>query len=278
MKNGAILTKKAIFADIISRKMEREKLILVVNDDGYNAPGIEALIEVAAKFGHVVAVAPKEPQSGMSQAITTYSPLYLETIYKYPEAELYSLNGTPVDCVKFATDHLLLSQKVDLVVSGINHGSNAAINVLYSGTMGAAIEGALSAAPSIGFSHLSHSRNIDFTASKIYAEKVIRAVLDAGPQEFMCLNVNIPDLPAEEIKGMKVVRQNSGYWMEEFYARKDPRGREYFWLTGDFINHEPNAVDTDLAVLNDGYVSVVPIQVDMTAYSQMKSVSDILRE
>ncbi len=256
--------------------MKKDRLILVVNDDGYNAPGIEALIEVASKFGHVVCVAPKTPQSGTSQSITSYSPLYLDTIYKRDRVELYALNGTPVDCVKFATDHLLLSRKVDLVLSGINHGSNAAINVLYSGTMGAAIEGALSAAPAIGFSHMSHEHDLDFTAAKYYAEKIIAAVVESEPQGVFCLNVNVPDLPLEQIKGMRVVRQNRGYWMEEFFARRDPRGREYYWLTGEFINHEPEATDTDLSAIAAGYVSVVPLQVDMTDYTKMGSTATML--
>ncbi len=256
--------------------MNKERLILVVNDDGYNAPGIEALIEVASEFGRVVGVAPKTPQSGASQSITSYSPLYLDTIYKYPEAELYALNGTPVDCIKFATDHLLLSQKVDLVVSGINHGSNASVNVLYSGTMGAAIEGALSAAPAIGFSHMSHAHDIDFTASKHFAREIISSVLAAQVEGLFCLNVNIPDLPLEQIKGIKVARQNRGYWMEEFYARQDPRGRDYYWLTGEYINHEPNATDTDLAAIAEGYVSVVPLQVDMTDYTKLSSTAKML--
>lgn len=256
--------------------MKKERLILVANDDGFDAPGIEALIEVAAKFGRVVCVAPKDPQSGKSQSITTYSPLYLDTIYKRDNVELYALNGTPVDCVKFATDHLLLGERVDLILSGINHGSNAAINVLYSGTMGAAIEGALYSAPAIGFSHMSHSHDIDFTAAKHFAEQIIRSVVESEPRGFMCLNVNIPDLPLEQIKGIKVARQNNGYWMEEFYARRDPRNREYYWLTGTFINHEPDATDTDLAVIAQGYVAVVPIQVDMTDYTKMQSTATML--
>lgn len=253
--------------------MQNEKLILVTNDDGYDAPGITALIEVASKFGHVVAVAPKEPQSGKSQAITTYSPLYLDTIYKNDNIELYALNGTPVDCVKFAIDHLLLARKIDLIVSGINHGSNAAINVLYSGTMGAAIEGSMYAAPSIGFSNINHSHNISLEASKYYAERIIKGVIESGAGVNTCLNVNIPDLPLDQIKGIKVARQNRGHWLEEFYARKDPRGREYYWLTGDFVNHEPGATDTDLAAIDEGYVAVVPIQVDMTAYEQMSATN-----
>ncbi len=257
--------------------MQNEKLILVTNDDGYDAPGITALIEVASKFGHVVAVAPKEPQSGKSQSITTYYPLYLDTIYKRDDAELYALNGTPVDCVKFALDHLLHSRKVDLILSGINHGSNTAINVLYSGTMGAAIEGSMYAAAAIGFSHINHSHRTDLEASKYYMERIIRDVLEADPGISTCLNVNIPDLPLDQIKGIKVVRQNRGHWQEEFKVNKDPRGREYFWLTGEFINHEPDASDTDLAAIAEGYISVVPTQVDMTAYNRLAQTEKILK-
>ncbi len=251
--------------------MESKKdiTILISNDDGYNAPGITALIEVASKFGHVVAVAPKEPQSGKSHSITTYSPLYVDTIYKREGVELYALNGTPVDCIKFATDHLLLGRKIDLVLSGINHGSNAAINVLYSGTMGAAIEGSFYGVPSIGFSHLSHSEESDLTASLYYVEQIIAKVLEVRPATPYCLNVNIPDLPLDKIRGVRSVRQNRGHWIEEFFGRRDPRDKEYFWLSGEFVNHEPEATDTDIAVLDAGYVSIVPIQVDMTDYNTL---------
>ncbi len=251
-------------------------LILISNDDSYAAPGIEALIEVASEFGQVVAVAPKEPQSGKSHSITTLTPLVLETIYKREDAELYALNGTPVDCVKFATDYLLKDRKIDLVVSGINHGSNAGINVLYSGTMGAAVEGSFYAAPSIGFSHISHDEAADLEAAKHFTRKIIGSVLAAKVEGALCLNVNIPDLPLDQIKGMRVVRQNMGYWREEFYPHLDPRGREYFWLTGSFVNTEPEATDTDLAALDEGYVSIVPVQVDMTDYTKIDSTANIL--
>ncbi|MFR9620658.1 MAG: 5'/3'-nucleotidase SurE [Rikenellaceae bacterium] len=253
-----------------------DRLILVTNDDAYDAPGITALIEIAARYGRVVAVAPKEPQSGKSQAITTTTPLMLTEIYKRDNVEVYALNGTPVDCVKFATDHLLLGQKIDLVVSGINHGSNAAINVLYSGTMGAAIESSMYVAPSIGFSHISHSSKSDLTAARHYTELIINNVIDAQPKGHTCWNVNFPDLPLEQIKGIKVVRQNRGYWLEKFFERQDPRGNDYYWLTGDFVNTEPEATDTDIAALEAGYVSIVPIQVDMTAYDKMAGVEQIV--
>ncbi|MFI3303905.1 MAG: 5'/3'-nucleotidase SurE [Rikenellaceae bacterium] len=256
--------------------MSRERVVLVTNDDGYSAPGIAALVEVASKFGRVVVVAPKEPQSGKSHSITSYAPLYLDTISKRDNVEIYALNGTPVDCVKFATDHLLLGVEIDLILSGINHGSNAAINILYSGTMGAAIEGSFYNAPAIGFSHLGNTEDSDLTASKYYAEKIIERVISAAPQCPYCLNVNIPDLPLSEIKGVKTARQNRGYWVEEFFGRRDPRDREYFWLSGAFINHEPEANDTDIAALNSGYVAVVPVQVDMTNYAQMQSTAEML--
>ncbi len=251
--------------------MNNERLILISNDDGFDAKGIAALIEVAAKFGRVVAVAPRTAQSGMSQAITMYSPLYPERIATTLPAELYSLNGTPVDCMKFALDHLLRDQSVDLILSGINHGSNAAVNVLYSGTMGAAIEGSFYA-PAIGFSLLDHSADADFEASKIFVERIIESVIKADVKPHFCLNVNIPALPADQIKGIKCCRQNRGYWREEFFERQDPRGKNYFWLTGAFVNHEPEAIDTDEYALAEGYVSVVPIQVDMTDYGQLDKI------
>ncbi len=247
------------------------KLILISNDDGYDAKGIAALVEVASKFGRVVVVAPKTAQSGMSQAITMYSPLYPERIESDLPAEIYSLNGTPVDCVKYALDHLLRDQSIDLMLSGINHGSNAAINVLYSGTMGAAIEGSFYA-PSIGFSLLDHSSNADFTHAKPFVERIIRSVLESKVAPHFCLNVNIP--AGDAIKGIKCCRQNRGYWREEFFERLDPRGKKYYWLTGEFVNYEPEATDTDEYALADGYISVVPIQVDMTDYERLNQIKE----
>ncbi len=251
--------------------MEKERLILIGNDDGYFAKGLAALIEVAAKFGRVVVVAPKTHQSGMSQAITMYAPLYPERIESPLPAEIYALNGTPVDCIKFGLDHLLRDQEVDLILSGVNHGSNAAVNVLYSGTMGAAIEGSFYA-PSIGFSLLDHSADADFEPCKPFIEKIIAATLESEIKSNFCLNVNIPALPADQIKGIKCCRQNRGYWREEFFERRDPRDKSYFWLTGAFVNYEPEATDTDEYALAEGYVSVVPVQVDMTCYKTLERV------
>ena len=257
--------------------MSNEKLIFLTNDDSYRSKGFAAAIEVARQFGRVIAIAPDAPQSGMSQAITIYNPLYLRKVRDEENVTVYSLNGTPVDCVKMAFDHLFRDEKVDLVISGINHGSNAAVNVLYSGTMGAAIEAAFYNIPSIGLSLTDHDLDADFEGAVRYGTHVVKAVLenDSLPRP-LCLNVNIPDIPCNEIKGIRLSRQTRGYWREEFYQRTDPHGREYFWLTGAFSNAEPNAEDTDEWALANGYVSVVPVQVDLTAYSQMEHLKNIL--
>ncbi|MBO5892840.1 MAG: 5'/3'-nucleotidase SurE [Alistipes sp.] len=260
--------------------MSRERLIFVTNDDGYAAKGFAAAIEVAREFGHVVAVAPAAPQSGRSQAITMYDPIFLELRHAEDGLEIYSFSGTPVDCVKFAFDHLLKDSRVDLVISGINHGSNSAINVLYSGTMGAAIEGSFYGCPSVGLSLTDHDPNADFGAAKEYARSIIASVL-AEPDNSgqpLCLNVNVPNIEREQIRGVRVCRQCRGIWREEFYRHEDPRGKPYFWLTGSYTNYEPEALDTDEWALNNGYVAVVPVQIDMTSYSQMSYLERILKE
>lgn len=256
--------------------MKDERLIFVTNDDGYASKGFQAAIEVARRFGRVVAIAPEMPQSGMSQAITIYNPLYLKKVRSEEGVEVYSLSGTPVDCIKMAFDHILRDRKVDLVISGINHGSNSAVNVLYSGTMGAAIEGSFYGCPSVGLSLTSHDADADFTASVYYGTKVIESVLDAGLPLPLCLNVNVPVGAVEEIRGVRVCRQTRGSWRETFFCRRDPHDREYFWLTGDFYNSEPDAEDTDEWALDHGYVSVVPVQVDLTDYSRMDALKKLI--
>uniref|UniRef100_UPI00405685DD 5'/3'-nucleotidase SurE n=1 Tax=Alistipes sp. TaxID=1872444 RepID=UPI00405685DD len=257
--------------------MEKERVIFLTNDDSYRSKGFAAAIEIARQFGRVIAVAPDTSQSGMSQAITIYNPLYLRKVREEEGVTVYSLNGTPVDCVKIAFDHLLRDKKIDLTISGINHGSNAAVSVLYSGTMGAAIESAFYNIPSIGLSLTDHDLDADFEGAVKYGTQVVEAVL--GNEELprsLCLNVNVPNIPCEEIKGIRVSRQTRGYWREEFYKRTDPHGRDYFWLTGAFANAEPQAEDTDEWALANGYVSVVPVQVDLTAYNQLEQLERIL--
>ncbi|WP_300799359.1 5'/3'-nucleotidase SurE [uncultured Alistipes sp.] len=255
------------------------RLILVTNDDGYDSKGLAAAVEVARTFGRVVVVAPETVQSGMSQAITMYNPLYLRRIREEEALSVYAFSGTPVDCVKMAFDYLLRDERVDLVISGVNHGSNSAANVLYSGTMGAAIEGSFYGCPAVGLSLDDHSADADFTAAVEYGRRIVGEVLAAPELTLpLCLNVNVPALPAAEIRGIRTCRQNRGFWREEFFRREDPRGREYFWLTGAFVNGEPEAEDTDGWALSHGYVSVVPVQADMTDYRQLEQLRDLLRD
>lgn len=252
------------------------RLIFLTNDDGVGARGLARLIEVVRPFGHVIVVAPESAQSGMSHAITMNNPLYLRRVRQEEGLEVYACSGTPVDCVKMALDHLLKDRKLDLICSGINHGSNAAINVLYSGTMGAAIEGGFYDVPSIGFSLDDHSLEADFDAAAMVAAQVVEAILNGQPATPLCLNVNVPVARPEDIRGIRVCRQCRGHWREEFFCRKNPLGRDYFWLTGAFQNAEPDATDTDEWALAHGYASVVPIQVDLTNHAQIAPLGAIL--
>jgi 5'-nucleotidase len=254
--------------------MAQKPLILVTNDDGIHAPGIRALVEVAKKFGDVFVVAPDKPQSGMGHAITINSTLRVEQLHIYQGAENWSCSGTPVDCVKMAVNKLL-PRKPDLCISGINHGANHSINIIYSGTMSAAMEGAIEGIPSIGFSLLDYSVEADFSAAKVYAEKVIAWVLENQLDKGVCLNVNVPRLPLSEIKGIKICRQSAGTWNEELDERTDPSGRKYYWLTGRFENFEPQSTDTDVWALDNGYVSVVPSQIDLTAHKMIQKLNGL---
>lgn len=254
-----------------------ERLILVTNDDGYASKGFAAAVGVARRFGRVVAVAPETTQSGMSQAITMHSPLYLRRIRQQEGLEVYAFSGTPVDCVKMAFDYLLRDERVDMVISGINHGSNSAVNVLYSGTMGAAIEGSFYGCPAVGLSLADHAEDADFEAAALYGGRIVRSLLEESVPMPLCLNVNVPAGRPDEIRGIRLCRQNRGFWREEFFRREDPRGREYFWLTGEFVNGEPEAEDTDEWALAHGYVSVVPVQVDLTDYRQLERLRGKLK-
>jgi len=252
----------------------KEHLILVTNDDGITAPGIRALIEVMNKLGKVVVVAPDSVQSGMGHAVTIHSTLYLDEIKidDGPQTE-YKSNGTPVDCVKLAISEVL-ERKPDLIVSGINHGANSSINVIYSGTMSAAVEGGIEGIPSIGFSLLDYHWDADLTAPKHYAEIIARKVLQTGLPKGVVLNVNIPKLPLQDIKGIKVGRQAHAKWVEAFDKRTNPHGREYYWLTGGFKNFD-QGTDTDIYALENGYVSIVPVQYDMTAHTWIDNLKNL---
>jgi len=239
-------------------------LILVTNDDGITAPGIKALVEAMKTIGEVVVVAPDSPQSGMGHAITINKPLRLQQIELFEGVKSFSCSGTPVDCVKLANNKVL-DRKPDLCVSGINHGSNSSINIIYSGTMSAAVEASLEQIPSIGFSLLDYAIEADFSAAKEYAITIAKQVLENGIPKSSLLNVNIPKLPFELIKGMRICRQAVAKWEEEYIERIDPFGKKYYWLTGKFVNYD-HGEDTDEWSLANGYVSVVPVQHDLTAH------------
>lgn len=246
--------------------MNDKPLILITNDDGYSAPGIRALINAAKGLGEIVVVAPDKPQSGMGHAITVSATLHINEI-EVEGVKGHSCSGTPVDCVKMATDKIL-RRKPDLILSGINHGSNSSINVIYSGTMSAALEGAIENIPAIGFSLCDHSIDADFIASIQIARKIITQVLELGVPDKCCLNVNIPAVEFDLIEGIKICRQANAVWQEEFDERTDPSGRKYYWLTGKFINNDIGN-DTDEWALKHNFVSVVPVQCDFTDYKSM---------
>jgi 5'-nucleotidase len=254
--------------------MPKKPLILVTNDDGIYAPGITYLVKIASQFGKVVVVAPDKPQSGMGHAITINATLRLQATKYHGIEKEFACTGTPVDCVKMAINHIL-KQKPDLILSGINHGSNSSINVIYSGTMSAAIEGALEGATSIGFSLCDYSDEANFTHASKHVKNLIKQCLKNKLPNGVCLNVNIPKLNAKQIKGVKVVRQAKANWVEKFDERKDPYGRDYFWLTGAFENFEKNATDTDEWALANGYISVVPIMADLTAHNEIKNLNHL---
>lgn len=251
----------------------QQPLILVTNDDGITASGIRALVEVSSRIGEVVVVAPDSPQSGMGHAITISGPIRLHPVDVFDGIEAYECSGTPVDCVKLAKNVVLKDRSPDICVSGINHGSNASINIIYSGTLSAAMEASLEGIPSIGFSLLDYSHEADFNPGKYYVEQLIRFVLEHGLQEGSLLNVNIPNLPENELKGIKVCRQADARWVEEFVEAKDPRGQNYYWLTGRFVNDD-HEEDTDIWALQNGYLSVVPSMHDLTDYRSLKILKD----
>ncbi len=239
-------------------------VILVTNDDGISAPGIRNLVEAVRDLGKIVVVAPDKPQSGMGHAITIGSPLRLHPVNDFGDIEAYGCSGTPVDCVKLAVDKIL-HRKPDLCISGINHGANHSINVIYSGTMSAAVEAAIESIPSIGFSLLDYSIDADFTASRKFARIIVELTLKNQLDKHQVLNVNIPALPVNLIKGIKICRQAYAKYEEDFLERNDPHGRKYYWLTGEFVNMDKGK-DTDVWALDNGYVSLVPVQFDMTNY------------
>ncbi|MEC4049217.1 5'/3'-nucleotidase SurE [Flavobacterium sp. SUN046] len=252
--------------------MTKKPLILVTNDDGINAPGIRTLIAVMAEIGEVVVVAPDSPQSAMGHAITINNTLHINKVSKEGAAITeYSCSGTPVDCVKIAVNEIM-KRKPDLCVSGINHGSNSSINVIYSGTMSAAVEAGIEGIPAIGFSLLDYNWNANFEEIKSFVKKIATEVLSNQLPEGVILNVNFPKLSAEEIKGVKICRQAKALWEERFDKRQTPMGRDYYWLTGTFVNLDKGE-DTDEWALANGYISIVPVQFDLTAHHAIQNLN-----
>ena len=246
---------------------DSKPLILISNDDGITAPGITALIAVMKELGDVIVVAPDKPQSAMGHAITINHPIRLTKVDMHPGVTAYQCTGTPVDCVKLAIDQIL-PRRPDLMVSGINHGANSSINVIYSGTMSAAMEAAIDGMTSFGFSLCDYAWDADFESIKPYIHKIAKETLKRGLPYGTLLNVNIPVPEDKVIKGIKICRQAQAKWKEDFEERKDPFNRSYYWMTGQFINMDKGQ-DTDIWALDNGYISVVPTQFDLTDHQRM---------
>jgi 5'-nucleotidase len=256
---------------------QHRPLILVTNDDGMFAPGIKRLVEITSQMGEVIVVAPNSPQSAKGHAVTLADPIRLNRVKVFGDIEAYECSGTPVDCVKLAKNILLKRRKIDLCVSGINHGSNASINILYSGTMSAAMEASIEGIDSIGFSLEDYSIEANFDPCTPWIQQIIEHVLLHGLGDTKLLNINIPHPSIGPIQGMKICRQSEGRWEEEFVEGEDPRGQKFYWLTGNFTSRD-NGPGTDINALREGFISIVPSSHDLThhlAIPNLKSLEDI---
>ncbi|OJW83981.1 MAG: 5'/3'-nucleotidase SurE [Bacteroidetes bacterium 46-16] len=255
---------------------ENKPVILITNDDGITAPGIHALVDAVKDLGHIVVVAPDSPQSGMGHAITIGTPLRLDKVDEFDGVESWQCSGTPVDCVKLARDKIL-HRKPDICLSGINHGANHSINLIYSGTMSAAMEAAIEGIPSAGLSSLDYNFDADFTIAKKVARSIALRMLEGEMPEHLLLNVNIPKVKESDYKGMKLCRQAYAKWEENFDHRIDPRGKDYYWMVGRFVNMD-TGTDTDVQALHEGYTSVVPVKFDLTDHSIKGWMQDTWKE
>jgi 5'-nucleotidase len=253
-----------------------KRCILITNDDGVSAPGLAALVDSVKDLGKIIVIAPDKPQSGMGHAITIGAPLRMTRVADIHGVETYSCNGTPVDCVKLAVDKIL-HRKPDICLSGVNHGANHSINVIYSGTMSAAVEASIESIPSVGFSLLDYSIEADFSGAKKYARILVEQILNKKViDKHLCLNVNFPAVASDLLKGLKVCRQAYAKYEEDFLERIDPHGKKYYWLTGEFVNFDKGR-DTDVWALNNNYVSVVPVQFDLTNYKIKDKLEKLLK-
>ncbi len=251
-----------------------EKLILITNDDGYRAKGIATLVEVAKEYGHVIVVAPEKSWSGKSHSVTLDNPIYVSTLkgFYHSSVEAYISTGTPIDCIKFALNNIL-SRKPDLILSGINHGPNYSINSYYSGTVGAALEGAFNGIHSMALSHESFDPDANMTLAIEHTKILIEEIFSLDQDEPVCLNVNFPDIELIDSKGIIFTRLTRAVWKEEFVERIHPgRPQKYYWLTGKFYNFEPEAQDTDLWAIKNNYTAVVPLTIDLTDYKTLQKL------
>ena len=249
-------------------------LILVSNDDGITSKGILTLVNAMKSLGDVIVVAPDSPQSGMGHAITVGETLRLEENFIFKGVKAFECSGTPADCVKIARHFVLKdSRQPDVIVSGVNHGSNTSISVLYSGTMSAAIEGAIEGTPAIGFSLCDFSHDADFSHTEEYLQKITKQVIDKGLPKGIALNVNFPPKRNESIQGIRVCRQANAKWVEDFDQRYDPNGRRYFWMAGNFVNFDKGEDNDEWAIANN-YISVVPCQFDLTAHQSIPILNE----
>ena len=247
----------------------KRPLILVSNDDGYHAKGINCLVDMLRDMADIVVCAPESARSGFATAFSATVPLRLKLRRKEEGFEMWSCNGTPVDCVKIALEEFFADRRPDMVIGGINHGDNGSVNVHYSGTMGVTLEGCMKYIPSVGFSLCDHRDDADFTPLRPYVRQIVRKVLDDGLPKGVCLNVNFPKV--SEFKGVKMCRMAMGTWYNECVKMRHPHGYDYYWMTGDYRNDEPEATDTDNWALTHGYVAITPTRIDVTDYETLKN-------
>ncbi len=258
-----------------SRYMKKKRKILITNDDGVKSSGISALIDMMKPYGDITVVAPFEAMSGMSAALTIGKPLRLTELRIEDGLKIYACSGTPADCVKMAMNQIYKNNTPDILVSGINHGSNASIAVLYSGTLGAAAEGTVYGIPSIGFSLCSHNTKADFSVAQKFGKIILDKYFENPAKADIFLNVNFPAVKAEEIKGIVFAHQGKGQWIKEFEERTDPYGFNYYWMTGEFYNLEPDDSSADHNILENNYISIVPHKIDSTDYQEMERLRSL---
>lgn len=251
---------------------DSKNTILICNDDGFRSKGINALIDMLADMARLIVCAPEEPRSGYSCAFSANIPLRLTQRRRDEGVEIWSCNGTPVDCVKIALDQFFAETKPDMIIGGINHGDNASVNAHYSGTVGIAVEGCMKYIPSVAFSLCDYRSDADFAPMRPLVRTVTQRVLDEGLPRGVCLNVNYP--LTEHYRGVKICRMAHGTWGNECAMMRHPHGYDYFWMTGRYTNDEPEAVDTDNWALTHGYAAITPTTIDLTAHEAIKLLSD----